>query len=195
MGDFFFHRLKMKTEKPKTLESLLCKYGMSKCSDLRDRVFALISLSSDCIGFEKQLVDYSIERPMLFFAVLAHCAPADPSTLASQLQDILQVRRHNLIRLWYQISGLSVSYYNAFDSHLKTIAINYVRQIHNYRDSSDVCLRHSIRGPRESEVVKRSRQLLPDALKGILGDFTSEDLRYFAIENCNIGLLFRPTLF
>lgn len=207
VGDFFFHRTKLNDEKPKTLESLLRKYGMSKCSDLRDRVFALLSLSSDCIGFEKQLVDYTIERPMLFFAVLAHCAPADPSTLASQMQDILQVRRHDLTRLWYQIGDLSAGYYDPSDSHLKTIAMNYVRQVHDYGNSGDFC--HGLRlstaeadrptpfdtRTRESQFVGQSHQLLPDALKGNLGIFTSEDLKYFAIEDYDLGLMFRPTLF
>jgi hypothetical protein len=206
IGDFFFHRAKLNNEKPKTLESLLRKYGMSKFSDLRDRVFALLSLSSDCIGFEKQLVDYTIERPMLFFAVLAHCAPADPTTLASQMQDILQVRRHDLICLWYEISDLSASYYDPSNSHLKTIAINYVRQVHNYGNSGDFC--HGVRlstaendrptpldtQTRESEFIRQSHQLLPNALKWLV-DLTSVDLRHFAIENCDLGLFFQPTLF
>ena|SRR5436190_644452 len=101
VGDFFFHRMKLNNEKPKTLESLLRKYGMS--------------------------------------TVLAHCVPADPSTLASQMQDILRVRRHDLTRLWYQISNLSANYYDLSNSDVKTIAINYVRQVHNYGNAGDFC--------------------------------------------------------
>jgi hypothetical protein len=207
VGDFYFHRTKLKNEEPKTLERLLGRYGMSKCSDFRDRVFALLSLSSDCIGHEKQLVDYTIERPMLFFAVLAHCMPADPSTFASNMQDILQVRRHHTTSLWHQIGDHSTCHYDPSDSHLKTIAINYIRRVQNCGDSGDFCHEQGLSTTedtlptplatriRELAFIQKSHQLLPNSLKGSLGDFTSKDLRYFDIDKCELGLLFRPSLF
>lgn len=58
-----------------TLEYLLERYNNTECSDVRDRVFSLLSMATDCPEQESKLVDYSISISALFFAFIAHFKP------------------------------------------------------------------------------------------------------------------------
>lgn len=206
VGDFFFHRQKMNPPRPKTLEAHLNRYGMSKCSDLRDRVLSLLSLSSDCVGCEKELIDYSIKRTLLFFNILAHCAPAKPSIFASQLQDILQVRTQDLVRVWLRIGNESTSYQDLSNSTRKTIAVNYVWAIQSHTDPNDTIYKSTLNIEEGNQIATLDAQFVSDFIarshecqSDILGmrvrNLTSRDLKDFAIEDSEVGLLFQPTLF
>ncbi|KAI4185375.1 MAG: hypothetical protein L6R41_004177 [Letrouitia leprolyta] len=202
VGDFYFYRQRMNPSRPKTLETLLNRYGMAKCSDLRDRVFSLLSLSSDCIGREKELVDYSIERKLLFYALLAFCKPERPSIFASQLQLILQVRSQDLSQIWMQIGNESTRYKDSPGSELKSMAIDYVNAVQSYRRSNGLPSSteedHQIQTPdtrtQICEFITRSNECFLPISGGKTAVHFTEDMKNFAIEDSEVGLLFRPTL-
>jgi hypothetical protein len=91
------HRSRAKDGRFLNLEQLILDIGKPGCEDLRDRIFAVVSLAVDCIGKEDQIVDYRLNLPMLFFGLIAFCKPKEPSTFAAVLQDILYVTSRDLI--------------------------------------------------------------------------------------------------
>lgn len=61
------------------LRSLLEQHGMMKCFDLRDRVYALLSLASDVRGDPTALQpDYVLDNVALAYKVYRFCQPQDP---------------------------------------------------------------------------------------------------------------------
>lgn len=79
------------------LASLLQANLHAMCRNPRDRVFSLLSLASDCIGREKDLVDYAIAIPDLFLAVLNFCQPKRVVHFASLLQTALHISMLDLV--------------------------------------------------------------------------------------------------
>ena len=72
----------------------------TEATDVRDRVFALLSLASDCQGKESELIDYSLSRLVLFFAFLAYFKPANITRIAAAFYEALLVRRVERIKFW-----------------------------------------------------------------------------------------------
>ena len=68
-----------------TLESLVRTYNESECSDRRDRVFALLSLASDCAFGQGMRANYGLPRLELLVQVLEFCRPDDPIDFISLL--------------------------------------------------------------------------------------------------------------
>lgn len=84
------------------LNSLLSQFFRAQCSDTRDRVFALLSLSSASSGYPQPLLaDYTVSKERLYYRVLGHMRHA-PSLAASDqwrrfrftLSSALHIARH-----------------------------------------------------------------------------------------------------
>lgn len=135
--DLSQHRDRQAAGKPTKLDDLLGQYRQAGCHDPRDRVFALLSLASDCAGLERSLVDYTIERPLLFFAILAVLKPSNPSKFSAILQDALRVRRRELVDVWEKLSqGTYRGHRGQNSSLLQMEAERYIRQVVAYGSTS-----------------------------------------------------------
>jgi hypothetical protein len=76
------------SERPRirpTLEVLLEEYGESACADIRDRVYALLSLAKDCTTDTFFPIDYTEDKCILFFRTVIFCKPRNPFEFASRL--------------------------------------------------------------------------------------------------------------
>ena len=101
----YLHRTTNRNGERETLEQLLHRYANSECSNRLDRVFALLSMASDCMGMESRLVDYGLSPSALFFALIAHFEPSNVLSFATILQDVLDVRRVELQEYMSSVSG------------------------------------------------------------------------------------------
>jgi hypothetical protein len=200
--------------KSKTLEELLQKYHRSQCADFRDRVFALLSLASDCAGLERVMVDYTVDRPLLFFALMAHIQPADPCKLSVILQEAFQVRKAELIKVWDKVSESPRRHTQNQDiPYMQRAAEDYIRQVQEYGkselilqdmdylieaitkqldDSSLVCPSHTLRIIALSYFAQISNKI---EILNKNGRNVLNDLVYFPIEGLDIALIQKPTLF
>jgi hypothetical protein len=68
-----------------TLEVLLEEYGESACTDIRDRIYALLSLAEDCTTDHFFPIDYAEDKCILFFRTIIFCKPRNPFEFASRL--------------------------------------------------------------------------------------------------------------
>ena len=78
-------------KEPRTLSELLFQYQDSKCYDVRDKVFALLSLASDCTSESAIRADYSWDPIRLFFEVMSFCQPRNTIQFAVLLQALLEI--------------------------------------------------------------------------------------------------------
>ena len=75
-----------------TLLSLLMDYGRCSCTDVRDRVYALLGLAVDQHDGHGLQVDYELDRETLYFRVLTFCCQPAPSVADCRyLMDILEL--------------------------------------------------------------------------------------------------------
>jgi hypothetical protein len=68
-----------------TLEVLLEEYGESACTDIRDRVYALLSLAKDHTTEHFFPIDYAEDKCILFFRAIIFCKPRNHFDFASRL--------------------------------------------------------------------------------------------------------------
>ena len=134
ISELFAHRDKLENGESQTLEELLHRYLNTDATDPRDRIYAFLSLASDCEGRESEITDYNLSRPALFFALLAHFKPAHPAKLATILQEALHVRRVQLMKFWNDVPEESG---HDSTSYGEKTACDYIRQLKKYRQSSD----------------------------------------------------------
>ena len=73
------------------LAHLLNTYSESISSDPRDKVYALLSLASDCQGGRGLQADYSKDAATLFWEVIRFCRPKDAITFGRMLQRSLSL--------------------------------------------------------------------------------------------------------
>lgn len=74
-----------------TLQELIQKYGMSQAADLRDRVYSLLSLASDCKDNpQAPTPDYAMSTFELGQTVLRFCRPKYILHFSKQLRKVLQ---------------------------------------------------------------------------------------------------------
>lgn len=81
-------RAVLKNEQPlhnRTLESLVRRHNRCECTDRRDRVFALLSLASDCAFGQGLQADYRWPRLRLLVESVRFCRPEDPLQFISLL--------------------------------------------------------------------------------------------------------------
>jgi hypothetical protein len=178
ISEIFYHRITKAGRQ--TLESLLYKYVNSECSNRLDRVYALLSMASDCIGMESRLVDYGISPSTLFFALIAHFEPSNVLSFATILQDALDVRR---VELQEYMSSVSGDITREPSSPMEKLAIDYIHTVQNYGVSiaSGISVLHA-------ECITQSyNAILPLELPHIH--------MVFQIKGTNLGLEFMPTLF
>lgn len=76
-------------EKGYSFETLIRRYGNTKCSDVRDRVFGFLGLASDGHLVE---VDYSLEANVLWASVMDSYPARNPATFGRQLETCLELR-------------------------------------------------------------------------------------------------------
>jgi hypothetical protein len=69
----------------RTLESLVRRHNQCECTDRRDRVFALLSLASDCAFGQGLQADYRWPRLKLLVQMVEFCRPDDPIQFISLL--------------------------------------------------------------------------------------------------------------
>ena len=163
-----------------TLEQLLHRYANSECSSRLDRVFALLSMASDCTGMESRLVDYSLSPSALFFALIAHFEPSNVLPFVTILQDALNVRRVELQEYMCSVFG---DITRKPSSLMEKLAIDYIHRVQNYMVSiaSGISVSHA-------EFITQSyNAMLPSELphKHIV----------FHIKGTKLGLGFMPSLF
>lgn len=82
--------------KESTLEVLLENYGNAACLDLRDRVYALLSLAKDCTTDHSFPINYDENEFILFFRTLIFCQPKNPFKFASYLVSVLSIDKTHL---------------------------------------------------------------------------------------------------
>jgi hypothetical protein len=85
---------------PLTLQTLVKAYGMSKASDIRDRIYALISLASDCRDKPDALrPDYDLSCHELFFKVLSFCRAELSYDFRLLLRGVLEINKEQISEL------------------------------------------------------------------------------------------------
>lgn len=201
------HRTDLENGEVMPLQTLLLDYHMSRCKDVRDHVFALLSLASDCAGIQSQLVDYTIDPPTLFFALMAHFQPDVVPPWSMALQDALQVSRIDLENLWDRVvaneNGTEI---DGTSSYLKTTAVTYIQQVQEYAASrlwvQD--LNHM-----QKRSTKKSKLLLPSKTclficlslimfqegTGEIADNSPDTAWVMPIADEGVALLFQGSLF
>ncbi|KAF8858754.1 hypothetical protein BDZ45DRAFT_802333 [Acephala macrosclerotiorum] len=115
--------------KREMLEGLLHRYRNTESTDVRNRVFALVSLASDCEGKEKEIID-SLSRPALFFALLAYFEPTDVAKMATTLEYILVLRTAELLE--FRESVISSHFNMKGTSQIEQKAFDCIRELKNY---------------------------------------------------------------
>jgi hypothetical protein len=164
----------------KTLKQLLHRYANSECSNRLDRVFALLSMASDCIGMESRLVDYSLTPSMLFFALIAHFEPSNVLSFATILQDVLDVRRAELLEY---MSSVSEDITRKPSSPMEKLAIDYIHRVKDYMVSiaSGISVSHT--------------EFITQSYNAILPSKLPHEHIVFRIKGTNFVLGFIPSLF
>jgi Heterokaryon incompatibility protein (HET) len=89
-----------KWEKSRTLVELLFQYQEPKCHDVRDRIFALLSLASDCSPRAGLSANYALDRASLFFEVMSFCRARNTLQFGVLLQNILEIEPGRPPRAW-----------------------------------------------------------------------------------------------
>jgi hypothetical protein len=72
-----------------TLEELLKKHGWAACGDVKDRIYALLGVASDCTPDHPFYIDYSEELYILLCRTISFCKPKRPFLFAVTLSQIL----------------------------------------------------------------------------------------------------------
>jgi hypothetical protein len=135
--EVFVHRNRVQDGKRDTLVDLLSQYSNLESTDVRDRVFALFSLASDCQGSISELVDYSIDTPALFFGLLAQLKPWNILEFAGKIQEALRVPQTRILEYSNKVTADRQRIAN---SHLEKIAMQYIREVEDYGNSSSAAL-------------------------------------------------------
>ncbi len=112
----------------RSLEELLERYGVAKCTDLRDRVYALLAIAQDCQHGSAFVADYEISRELLFFALMSFCQPAEPVFFARRLQEILEFRVDAITCLVQDPNAFIKAYTQP--SPLSRLGLDYLEQLH-----------------------------------------------------------------
>lgn len=139
-------------------------------------------MASDCKGLEVSLVDYSISVPALFFSLIAHFEPSNVLRFASVLQDVLGIRRAELLKYWRVVSGITNM---KASSHMEGLAIDYISKIDSYGKS----LSPSDDISQNPDFIRQS--YLATCKPDLLGQ---QDMS-FQVEGTEFCLRFKPTLF
>ncbi|KAB2104996.1 hypothetical protein AG0111_0g7160 [Alternaria gaisen] len=163
-----------------TLDQLLHRYANSECSNRLDRVFALLSMASDCMGMESRLVDYGLSPSTLFFALIAHLEPSNVLPLATILQDALDVRR---VELQEYMSSVSEDTTRKPSSPMEKLAIDYIHRVQNYMVSiaSGISVSHA--------------EFITQSYNAIHPSELPQKHIVFRIKGTKFGLGFMPSLF
>jgi hypothetical protein len=129
--DLFQHRAEIVGNGLSSLVEVLEKFSNVEATDVRDRIFSLLSLAADCQGKERDLVDYSINCAPLYFAFLAYCKPTNVMRMAVALQKALLVGRARLSKFWHSVTPESPQ---NTTSAMKILAFEYVLKVQAYSE-------------------------------------------------------------
>ncbi|KAE8442947.1 hypothetical protein EG329_002485 [Mollisiaceae sp. DMI_Dod_QoI] len=188
ISNISIHRYDVLDGQRETLEELLYRYSNSECSDLRDRVFSLLVMASDCEGFESTLVDYNLSIPALFFSLIARFEPLDVASFSTILQDTLGVRRVQLMKYWDAVAADS---HITASSPMEELSFNYIRKVDSYGKSQ------------ESSHLSQSSLWNPQILEFIVQSYLAAQRpelldkkdKLFRIGGTKLWLQFKHTLF
>jgi hypothetical protein len=133
ISNLFYHREKVRRGVSETLQNLLIQYSQTDCKDPRDRVFSLLTLASDCYGNEEMFIDYTVDTPTMFFALLAWIKPAHIIKLVATLQNVLEVPTSRLLEFWLQVSPNDEA--PKTNNHLEELALLFVQAAKNMLNS------------------------------------------------------------
>jgi hypothetical protein len=82
----------------RTMIRLLLNHGDSKCADIRDRVFSILAIASDCVNLQREMVDYTLELPVLFLGLRYFRDKVTALGALCSLQSVLKVNFHKFIQ-------------------------------------------------------------------------------------------------
>jgi hypothetical protein len=74
-----------------TLEELIALYGEAACGDVRDRIYALLGLATDCTTDRQFHIDYAEDACLLLCRTIDFCKPRNLHGFANRLMQILRV--------------------------------------------------------------------------------------------------------
>jgi hypothetical protein len=106
------------SQKFETLQRLIEKYGQSQCSNMRDRIYSLLSLASDCTDGQGLTANYSLDPSTLYSWVLSFYQPSNETNFSNVLQDVLSPDQRQLDRL-KDLQDLSDRYGNSDSQQLR----------------------------------------------------------------------------
>lgn len=126
VGGIILDRNNLLSGQPITLKTLLWKHGMALCQDPRDRVFALLSLASDCNDQLKNMADYTLDLPTLFLGL--GCSGEDRNTVGflHHLQRLFRVNFHNFFQPGSRFNEWRAQNRTGVDSVFRKAAVKYV---------------------------------------------------------------------
>jgi hypothetical protein len=129
---------------------------------------------------ESRLVDYSLTPSMLFFALIAHFEPSNVLSFATILQDVLDVRRAELLEY---MSSVSEDITRKPSSPMEKLAIDYIHRVKDYMVSiaSGISVSHT--------------EFITQSYNAILPSKLPHEHIVFRIKGTNFVLGFIPSLF
>jgi hypothetical protein len=80
-----------------TLIPLLVNHGASKCHNPRDRVFSMLTISSDCVKHQREIVDYTLNLPTLYLG-LRNFNDNKMVGFSLVLQQVLKINFHKFVQ-------------------------------------------------------------------------------------------------
>ncbi|KAL9111053.1 MAG: hypothetical protein Q9227_004486 [Pyrenula ochraceoflavens] len=172
------------TSRRRTLENLLQTYGNAQCTDVRDRVYALLSMAEDCRGEGSLVADYDIPTALLFFALMQPYHPTSSMGFAWHLRDILMLHSDHIA--WTIRDGKAFHEFRQKPSLLSQRAFDYIDTLHQqlvcYREHEDLV---------RNEYWRNICWLCTPDLRG--AELLPTD-RFYKIGEFNIALVMRPSL-
>jgi hypothetical protein len=156
-----------------------------------------LSLASDCQGKERELVDYNLSRPALFFAFLAYFKPANITRMAAALQEALLVRRVELIKFWQSVTPQSSQ---KTTSVMEKLGFEYVIKVREYSESataqSDLTYFLNLPGGLDVELPSKTTVFIAQSYFAITdaGAAKLHNSSLFLIAGTNYYVRVQPTL-
>lgn len=115
------------------LEELLCVFRGAQCTDVRDRIFSLLSLAKmprkmrNLSNGLADLVDYEIEIPQLYLALLGWYPRPNFLTCAMVFQDALRLLHTDIMSAWENETAQDE--HGIMDSLVKRMCRNFVQGV------------------------------------------------------------------
>jgi len=109
------------------LERLVLRFGRSDCHDRHDKIFSLLALAGDTFDRADSIVDYDVDAPTLYLAIMEYARPVDITAFIVVLQEILGVCGREMITYVGRILDQNDSIEPK--SQMEELAINFVLSV------------------------------------------------------------------